>query len=477
MELDSFSLVIVGITSNLAQIKLIPTLYDLAAGGYLPEDYQIIGIGRTNYTQLQFNDFINKTLSTPNRHHTHPIDPTIVKQLFSHLTYLAADLTTNDSYNDLSTILKKSPPNRLFYLATFPSLYSTIFTKLKEKGLITQTKNSWVRLMIEKPIGHDKDSASELNNLLTSHFTEDQIFRLDHYLGKETLQNILTFRFGNGLLEPLMDPNYIDHLEITATEDFGIGQRGSYYDQNGALRDVGQNHLLQMIALSTMDAPASYSTSDIMTQRVKAITSLVPEPKTLVLGQYIGYKDEKDVSPLSNTDTYFAFRTHLTSTRFAGIPIYVRGGKKLAQTATEIVVVFKNSQIRRLSHLPGGNTPNVLIYRLQPNEGIVIKMLTKVPGHELKVEESYMQYCYPKGKDLPDAYERLLIDAIRGDQTFFNDSLEVEAQWAFADQLTGTTPNIPTLYQPGSWGPKEADQMIQKDGRSWLEPSTAFCNF
>ena len=475
--MDSFTLVIVGTTSNLAQLKLIPTLHDLVASGHMPSDYRLIGIGRTQMDHAGFAEFVDRVLHTPNRHHTHDIDPKIQTELMSHLTYLPADLTSPDSYTLLAETLKDTPSNRLFYLATFPSLYESIFNNLKTAGLIHESKGSWVRLMIEKPIGHDEDSARELNTLLTSHFREDQLPRPDHYLGKETLQNILTFRFGNGLLEPLMNSQYIDHIQVTAAEDFGIGSRGSYYDQNGALKDVGQNHLLQMIALATMDAPVSYKTQDIMAKRVESIESLVPEPNSLVLGQYEGYLKEQDVSPLSVKDTYFAFRTHLTSTRFANVPIYVRGGKKLARTATEISIVFKNSAERVLSHLPGGSAPNVLIYRIQPNEGIVLKMLTKVPGHELKVEEAYMQYCYPRDKDLPDAYERLIIDAIHGDQTFFNDSREVEAQWRFTDELYTAVTGTPELYSSASWGPTGSDAMIQKDGRTWLEPSIALCNF
>lgn len=473
--MDSITLIIVGITSNLAQIKLIPTLYDLIAGGHLSDKTRIIGVGRTPMDKAGFADFIDRVLHTPNRHHTHPIDPMVQAKLLSQLIYLPADLINKDSYNSLETLLSTTPSNRLFYLATFPSLYESIFTNLKSANLITDKKGSWVRLMIEKPIGTDRSSAADLNKLLTTHFREDQLFRLDHYLGKETLQNILTFRFGNGLLEPLMTSQYVDHIQVTATEDFGIGGRGSYYDQNGAIRDVGQNHLLQMIALATMDAPASYNTQDIMTKRIEAIASLVPLPDTLVTGQYEGYLDEKDISPLSQKETYFAFKTHLTKTKLANVPIFVRGGKKLARTATEISIIFKDSADRRLTHLVGGKTPNVLIYRIQPNEGIVLKMMTKVPGHELKLEESYMQYCYPHQIDLPDAYERLIMDAIRGDQTFFNDSAEVDAQWGFTDILLGSLNHPPTIYPAGSWGPDAADAMIQKDGRTWLEPSTAFC--
>lgn len=474
--MTDLTLIIVGITSNLAQIKLIPTLYDLIAGGHLSDKTRIIGVGRTSMDEAGFAAFIDRVLHTPNRHHTHPIDPVVQSQLLSQLIYLPADLTNETSYNSLASLLKKTPSNRLFYLATFPSLYESIFSHLKSSGLLTESSSSWVRLMIEKPIGTDRDSASSLNALLTSHFREDQLFRLDHYLGKETLQNILTFRFGNGLLEPLMSSDYVDHIQVTATEDFGIGGRGSYYDQNGAIRDVGQNHLLQMIALATMDAPASYNTQDIMNKRIEAIASLAPLPDTLVTGQYEGYLAEKDISPLSTKETYFAFKTHLTKTKLANVPIYVRGGKMLTRTATEISIVFNDSVDRRLTHLAGGNTPNVLIFRIQPNEGIVLKMMTKVPGHELKLEESYMQYCYPHQTDLPDAYERLIMDAIRGDQTFFNDSAEVDAQWAFTDTLLGNLNHPPLVYPAGSWGPDAADAMIQKDGRAWLEPSIAFCN-
>lgn len=475
--MEDFTLVIFGFTSNLSQIKLIPTLYDLVAGTYLQGvNFHIVGIGRTPMDQAQLSTYINGVLHTPNRHHTHPIDPNIQQSLIKRLSYLAADLTNPSSYPQLSKLLVNKPKNRMYYLATFPSLYESIFNNLKRANLL-QEKSCWVRLLIEKPIGSDRDSAHALNSLLTQHLREDQIFRLDHYLGKETLQNILAFRFGNGILEPLMSPQYLDHIQITATEDFGIGNRGSYYDQNGALRDVGQNHLLQMLALSIVDPPRSFQTADIMAQRVTAIRALTPLPDSLVIGQYEGYLNEKDVSSTSTRETYFAFKTLATQTRFAGVPIYVRGGKMLARTATEISLVFKPSAARRLSKLSGGNTPNVLIYRIQPSEGIVLKMITKVPGHDFALQESYMQYCYPHTTDLPDAYERLIVDALKGDQMFFNDAAEVDAQWAFTDALVPALNHPPTRYQPGSWGPYEADKMIERDNRHWLEPSTAFCQF
>lgn len=403
----------------------------------------------------KFKSYISKTLRTPNRHHTHTIDKAIEQELFTHLTYLSADLTALTSYSQLKDILStQHTKNHMFYLATFPSLHKSIFTHLKNTGLTDQT-GGWARLLIEKPIGTDRDSARQLNDLLTKYFREDQIFRLDHYLGKETLQNILTFRFGNGFLEPLMNSEHIDHIQVTASEDFGIGNRGSYYDENGAIKDVGQNHLLQMVALATMDKPVKMSNEEITKERVKVLKNLVSDPSSLVIGQYDGYLLEKDVARNSKTETYFSFKTSINNDRFRGVPVYVRGGKYLNRTATEVAIIFKNS-------------PNVLIYRIQPNEGIVFKIMTKKPGHTLELEESYMQYCYPHNVDLPDAYEKLIMDALRGDQTFFNDADEVDAQWAFTDPLiTAKHGTIPTIYPKGSWGPK--------DDIPWIEPSTAFC--
>lgn len=474
--MDNFSLVIFGITSNLAQIKLIPTLYDLVAGKHIDANFQVIGVGRTVMDQNAFKAFVAKTLRTPNRHHTHPIDENIEKEMMSHLTYLSADLTSLSSYEELKKLLsQQNTNNHMFYLATFPSLYGSIFQNLKDSGL-SSTNSGWTRLLIEKPIGNDRDSANQLNELLTTYFKEEQIFRLDHYLGKETLQNILTFRFGNGLFEPLMNADHIDHIQITASEDFGIGSRGSYYDQNGAIKDVGQNHLLQIIALSCMDTPSEFNNQEVTRARVNLLKNLVPDPNSLIIGQYDGYKAEKDVSPHSSTETYFAFKTKINNDRFKDVPIYVRGGKYLARTATEVAIVFKNQGGRIFNHLNSGTEPNVLIFRIQPNEGIILKIMTKQPGHELHLEESYMQYCYPRKKDLPDAYERLIVDALKGDQTFFNDANEVDAQWAFTDPLINAKHNLtPSIYSKGSWGPEAAADLLKNDGRSWYEPSTAYC--
>jgi glucose-6-phosphate 1-dehydrogenase len=444
--MERFTLVIFGITSNLAQIKLIPTLYDLVSDHKIGPDFTIIGVGRTPMDKSAFNAYISKTLRSPNRHHTHTIDEAIEQNLLAHMEYLPADLTNPKSFETLKQMIVDSPNslNRMSYLATFPSLYGSIFENLK-KVKLTGQKNGWTRIVIEKPIGHDRDSARALNDLLAEYFTEDQIFRLDHYLGKETFQKILDFRFKDEVVEPQMNAKFIDHIQVTAAEDFGIGLRGSYYDQAGAFKDVGQNHLLQMIALATMNKPQELTGQHMTQERVNILKNLIPEPDSLIFGQYENYRSEKSMAPESNTETYFAFRTHLDNDRFQGVPIYVRGGKYLTKTATEISIIFKDK--------------SVLTYRLGDHGGISLK----------NADGSVIEYMKPAEGDSADAYEKLLEDALLGDQTFFNDTPEVDAQWAFTDALLSHMHGkTPIIYPRGSWGPREADELIKKDGRVWL---------
>ena len=443
----------------------------------LPEKVSIVGIARSPKTKKEVTEYIYQVLHSENRHHRHQIKEEIFKNLSQKISYLDGSLDDPEFYKKLKKSLKFK--NRVFYLATYPDLYPDIFKNLKRSGLNKQ-KKGWVRVMIEKPIGDSLKSFRSLNNLLLKYFTEDQIYRLDHYLGKETLLNLLTFRFENGIFEPLINKEYIDHIQVTAAENFGIGQRGRYYDSVGALKDVGQNHLLQMVALATMDPPKSFTNEDITNERIKLLKKLIPMPIKLVLGQYQGYKKEPNVNPNSEKDTYFAFKTGIKSQRYKGVPVYIRGGKKLKMWATEVSIIFKSG--------------NVLIYRIQPNEGIVMTIKTKKPGHEKQLENSYMQFCYkrslkaspkaelsgsayrgdPNEHFLIDPHERLMYDAISGDQTNFNDSKEVEVEWRFIDALEKKLPKA-VLYSPGTWGPKEADKLIEADGRHWLEPSMEFC--
>ncbi|MBI2601323.1 glucose-6-phosphate dehydrogenase [Candidatus Daviesbacteria bacterium] len=473
--MNPFTLIIFGITSNLSQIKIIPALYDMEEKGLL-SGISVLGVARKKQTKKEFYEYINKVAYLPNVHHKHQIKKEVYERLCRKMSYIDGDLDDPNFYLRLKNTLAKESniKSRVFYLAVYPGLYEMVFKHLK-KNKLTQQKNGWARLIIEKPLGFDLKTAKILNRLLGKYFTADQVFRLDHYLGKETLQNILTFRFGNGIFEPLMNSEYVDHIQITATEDFGIGKRGAYYDSVGALIDVGQNHELQMLALTTMDAPVEFSSQSLSRQKVKILKSLVPSK--VVFGQYDGYTKEESVNPNSTKDTFYALKTYIDNERWKDVPIYIRAGKMLKQYVTEIVVVFKNPINRLFKHLDCGEEPNILIYRIQPNEGVVLKIVAKKPGQETELEPSYMQFCYkinPEGHFFPDPYERLLLDAIKGDQTFFNDAEEVEAEWAFVDPLVSTR-GKPHIYKPGSWGPKEADELIEKDGRAWLEPSMDFC--
>lgn len=472
----SFCLVIFGITGNLAQLKLIPALYDLTEAGLLPESMSIIGIGRKKYSPDEFRQYIADILAKPSSQHQHHILPESEKKLQKQISYLSGDAGTPETYQLLSQQLcHQTPSNKIYYLATYPDLYATIFDQLESNGLNKQDQG-WVRVMIEKPMGSDLESAKSLNRLLSKYYVEDQIFRLDHYLGKETLQNILTFRFGNSLYEPIMNRDYVDHIQVTMAENFGIGDRSGFYDTVGALKDVGQNHLLQMIALTTMSAPSEFTNPAITASRVQLIENLVPEPDKVVFGQYQGYLQEKDVQPNSSTETFFAFRTHIKEDKLKDVPIYVRAGKNLQQNVAEVSVVFKVNDQRLFRHLNGGLDSNVLIYRIQPNEGIVLKILSKTPGPELKLQDDYMQFCYRQnGQSLPDPYLKLLLDALHGDQTFFIDAPEVEAQWKFTDSLVKKRCR-PEIYPTGTWGPKSADKLIEADGRHWLIPSPIFCS-
>ena len=480
-SMDPFALIIFGVTGNLSQKKLIPSLYALEADGLLHEETKIIGVARRPMSDEDLVSFMLKSLTDHGLSHNIVIKPEVFYSLSKKLHYIQSDFEKpNDqikSFGEIKRFLDKinlKVKNHLFYFATYPDLYPSILKSIKSSELDIN-KMGWVRLMIEKPIGHDLQSAVKLNKLFKKYFKENQIFRLDHYLGKETIQNILVFRFGNGILSPVMNKDFVDHIQITATEDFGIGSRGGYYDTVGALRDVGQNHLLQMLVVATMEAPSEFNNLQVTQKRIDILESLVANPKKIVFGQYNGYLFEENVSKDSTTDTFFAFKTEIDNDKWKGVPIYIRGGKKMTRSTAEISIVFKTVNNPLFGPEELSSKPNVLTYRIQPNEGIGLELLTKRPDHKFILERNYMQFCYnQKEVPLSDAYEKLLYDAIAGDGTFFNDSPEVESSWKFIDSLV-PKPRIPFVYEPGSWGPKEADDLIEADGRKWIEPSEALC--
>lgn len=425
-----FTLVIFGITSNLAQKYLLPALYDLEEKGLLPNQANIIGVARSPQEEGWIQSHLHQVLHKENLHHKHRIKDHIKYALFKKLHYLDGYLDDPKFYPRLKKRVGEFDSDHLiFYLATYPELYPLIFKNLHFSKLNRSAKG-WIRMMIEKPFGTDFKSAQFLNKTLHRYFKESEIYRLDHYLGKEALRKILTFRFTDSQLEPLINNHHLDHIQVSATESFGIGERGAFYDRVGALKDVGQNHLLQMLTAATMDQPSEFINEEVTKERVKILNSLTPLKDQIIFGQYQGYTQEKHVAFGSLTETFFALKTYIQTDRFQGVPIYIRAGKKLAQTLTEVVMIFKDPGVKPLR------------YQIQPHQ-----------------ERELSQ----------DPYEALILDAIKGDQTFFNSAEEVETQWTFIDPFcVKASKGKPLIYQPGSWGPREAAELIEKDGREWI---------
>lgn len=478
---DPFVLVIFGGSGDNSYQKIYPALYDIAEKGHLPKDYAVIATGR-KYTQEEFYGFFEHSITAlDNRHHSHSIQNKTFKDLQKHIHFFQGDNMDFNFYAGLEkyldNLVKKGLPcgNRLFYVGLPQSLYGTVFKNIKKSGL-DKSPCGWTRVIVEKPIGSDLKSAKAIDRLIALSFSDDQVFRLDHYLGKETLENVLNFRFSNNIFEPLFNNKHLDHIQITAAENFGILRRGKFYDVMGGLKDVGQNHLLQMLAIATMEKPKDNSEEAIHKARIKLIKSLKTKSSDLVFGQYtdgevdgkkeIGYREELFVDKNSQTDTFFAFKVNIDNPHFKGVPIYIRSGKQMEKWLTEINYVFKSEHLG----------DNVITIRIQPNEGIAVKFLAKKPGHEIELQPTYMQFCYKHyfQDQVYDPYEKLLQDAFAGKHTFFNTSKEVEALWEFIDPLSKNRQNV-SFYKAGSWGPKEAFDLIEKDGRKWLEPYHAFC--
>ncbi len=453
--MKDLTIVIFGVTGNLAELKLIPALFELWKNNNLPENFSIIGLSHKNRSDDELRELISRSLKNKNK----KISNETINLFWHKFKFLNGDFGGEMIYQQLDDLLKNSEGNVIYYLATHPVLYQGIFLNLEKATLNYNSKYS-VKIMVEKPIGNDQKTAKELNNLLRKYYREEQIFRIDHYLAKDTIQNILAFRFHNEVFESVWNNKKIDHIQITAAENFGAELRGTYYDKVGALKDVGQNHVLQMLAFILMDRPKEFNNEEVALHRIKVFQNLVANPNNLVLGQYENYSETK-----TGTNTFFAFKTWLKSGKFKNVPIYVRGGKRLAKTVAEISVIFKSN---------GRDKANVLTFRIQPNEGIIFKMSVKKPGFEMKCEDGTMQFCYRELGKLNDAYMRLLMDAILGEQTYFNNANEVELEWRFIDALKADKVSV-IPYSAGSWGPNEADNLIRKDGREWLEPSESIC--
>jgi glucose-6-phosphate 1-dehydrogenase len=470
--------VIFGVSGDLSSRKLLPALFALHRAGQLHAESAIIGFGRSRWNDDTLRAHVEKEL----REHVPAFDPANWNEFASLLRFVQGEYGSVEGMGRLREVLAElEQPNRVFYTATPPSTYPRLVEALADAGL--SASDGWTRLVIEKPFGHDLQSARELNNLVIQRFSERQIFRIDHYLAKETAQNLAVLRFANTLFEPVWSNRYIDHVQLTMTETVGVEERGGFYEQSGVIRDVFQNHLLQLLALVAMEPPARYEATSVRNEKVKVFQAIsCPTPADTVLGQYTagsgmnGYRDEADVDPESRQPTYAAARFEIRNWRWSGTPFFVRSGKRLEKKATEIVLRFKTPPHIPFA-LPNAPRADRLTLRLTPNEGIALRFNTKVPGQGIAMERANMEFTYAESFALPtpDAYETLLLDTMLGDATLFMRADEVEEQWKVVAPLLEFQERCdarPHAYPAGSMGPPQADSLLEGIDRRWHRAGT-----
>ncbi|MDF7640783.1 glucose-6-phosphate dehydrogenase [Bifidobacterium sp. ESL0784] len=486
------SLVIFGVTGDLAKKKLQPAIYDLANRGLLPPSFGLIGFGRRPWSNEEFANFVKENVKA---HCRTPFRESTWANLAKGMRFVQGTFDDKAAFERLSQTVKEldrdrgTRGNHAFYMSVPPSAFPIVSKQLADSGLAKSNDDAWRRVIIEKPFGHDLESAKELDRVVSEVFDPSSVFRIDHYLGKETVQNMLALRFANSMFEPIWNSNYVDHVQITMAEDIGIGGRAGYYDGIGAARDVIQNHLLQLMALTAMEEPVSFAASDLTAEKTKVL-SAVRLPKDLgaytARGQYAagwqgseevcGYLDEKGIDKSSTTETYAAITLDVDTRRWAGVPFYLRTGKRLGKRVTEIAVVFK-----RAPHLPFEQTAvrelgnNAIVIRVQPNEGVTMRFGAKVPGATaMEVRDVSMDFSYGQNftENSPEAYERLILDVLLGDPPLFPTTKEVDLSWQILDPIEEywSTLAQPQPYRAGTWGPKEADEMLERDGRHWRMP-------
>jgi glucose-6-phosphate 1-dehydrogenase len=486
------TVVIFGATGDLTMRKLIPALYNLAADGELPPAVAIVGFARRPKTDDQFRQEQKESTTKFSRQQ---VRDEIWNGFAQALFYHQSEFHDANGYKTLAERLEKidrergTGGNRLFYLAVAPDQFEAILKNLKDAGLNQPGEGGWARVIVEKPFGTNLASARELNGVVRRAFAESQTYRIDHFLGKETAQNILVLRFANAIFEPIWNGRYVDHIQITAAETLGVEGRAGYYETAGALRDMVQNHLLQLLCLVGMEPPTDLGADSIRDEKVKIVRSLrrmnaEEIGRNVVRGQYSegaingepvpAYRMEKNVKPNSATETFVALKVRVDDWRLADVPIYIRVGKRLPKSGTEISVHFKKAPAVLFNRENVSLDQNVLVIRIQPDEGISLRMQAKVPGTSFRIEPVKMDFHYGTsfGKASPEAYERLLLDAMSGDATLFARRDEVEEAWAFIDPIEETwqaKENQPGLfmYPAGSWGPEEADELLARDGRAW----------
>ncbi|OGD99117.1 glucose-6-phosphate dehydrogenase [Candidatus Curtissbacteria bacterium RIFCSPHIGHO2_12_41_11] len=477
------AIVIAGATGDLARKRIFPALFELFTNNLLPQKLKIIAAARTKHTDKSFREVLNETLSRKNEEFLKLID------------YLSLDVAQNINLANLSKHIEQfekitnSCTQRIFYMAIAPTILEKAVENLASNNLhlgcpIHHQQNTKSRIIIEKPYGTDLKSAQSLGQKLLQYFNEDQIYRIDHYLGKETVQNIFAFRFGNDIFEPIWNKDFIDHVQITTAEGIGVEKRGEFYDKTGALRDITQNHLLQLLTLTAMEEPEKFETESIRKKKLEILSSIKELtfdeiPKFSVRGQYEGYLAEEKIASNSKTETYALIKLFIKNQRWQGIPFYLRTGKKLMGKVTSIIIQFKESGHKLYKNFQD-TIPNHITIQIQPNEGIGIRLAAKKPGLTTQLEPVDMEFCYKTSFDTPqpDAYERLILDVILGDQSLFISQEEVEASWKIIDpieEVWQSSKSKLTLYKPGTWGPSQADDLIKADSRHWLAPLLTIC--
>ena len=471
-------IVIFGASGDLTQRKLIPALYSLACENRLSPSTRIVGIARTQMTDDEFRDRMHTGVTEHGRHTKNDAQPW--NQFADKISYLTGSYDDPDTYRRLGERLESldatadTQYNRLFYLSTPPTLYPIIVDQLGQAAL-NEREPGWTRIIVEKPFGRDLASSTQLDDSIHAVFRERQVYRIDHYLGKETVQNLLSFRFANTIFELIWNRNHIDHVQISMTEQVGLEHRAGYYDRAGVVRDMFQNHLLQLLTLVAMEPPVAFNSKELRDEKVKVLQAVrPPRIEDGVWGQYIGYRQEEDVSNNSTAPTYLGIKLHINNWRWQGVPFYLRTGKNLTRKATEITLQFKQVP-HQLFEDSKNLTPNRLSLFIQPNEGMHLHFETKIPGAGMRTSPVDMEFSYDEeygAGALPDAYERLLLDAMQGDSSLFARSDEIQRAWEIADPILTAweqhrSPPL-SFYYPGTWGPTEADALMHRDNRLWL---------
>jgi glucose-6-phosphate 1-dehydrogenase len=484
-------LVLFGVTGDLSRKKVMPAIYDLANRGLLPPGFSLVGFARRDWANEDFAQVVHDAVK---EHARTEFREEVWKQLAEGFRFVPGNFDDDQAFNNLRRTIEEldevrgTGGNHAFYLAIPPGFFGDVVGQLKEHGLAQPAEGSWRRVVVEKPFGHDEESARQLNETLADVFPSGSIFRIDHYLGKETVQNILAMRFANAMFEPIWNSNYVDHVQITMAEDIGIGGRAGYYDGIGAARDVIQNHLLQLMALIAMEEPVSFEAQSLRIEKQKILKS-VRHPDRLDLhtsrGQYAagwaggekvrGFLEEQDIPKGSRTETFAAIKLEIDTRRWAGVPFYLRHGKRLGRRVTEVAVVFK-----RAPHLPFTQTAteelgqNALVIRVQPDEGVTLRFGSKVPGTAMEIRDVNMDFAYGGAfvESSPEAYERLILDVLLGDPPLFPQHEEVELSWRILDPILDywAEHGRPEAYPSGTWGPESAHEMLARDGRVWRRP-------